>query len=302
VKLLDHVHELLLAGHVTEGMQELLPALKARCQHAQRPEWEQVVQFCLGHPLRALLHQDPFTRHAFEKPRGYPGDAILLDFIYGHDEGWPLPPGTTALGQAVHQFTIRSAACEGVRTRREFVAHLLDDLAAVHAKPHVLSVAAGHLREAHLSGAVRRKRFGRFIALDADSQSLDEVERCYGRYGVEPLVASIRQLLLPAPQLGTFDLVYSTGLFDYLAQGTAQRLALALFELLRPRGRLVLANFLPGIPDLGYMQSYMGWELIYRTREEMLDVVARVPQPDVRDIRLFAEENQNILFLEVTRA
>jgi hypothetical protein len=303
VKLLDHVRDLLLAGSVTEGMQELLPALRARRWYAQREEWARVVEVCLRHPLRALLHQDPFTHQAFAKPRGYPGDAVLLDFIYGHDEGWPLPPGTTELGAAVHRFTIQSPACEGVRSRREFIAHLLDDLAGVHyvSKPHVLSVAAGHLREAHLSAAVRRRRFGRFIALDADQESLREVERCYGAYGVKPLTASIRDLLVPRADLGTFDLIYSTGLYDYLGQSSAQRLALALFGMLRPRGRLVLANFLPGIPDLGYMESYMGWELIYRSRLEMLDVLARVPQSEVRDIRLFAEENQNIIFLEATR-
>jgi hypothetical protein len=102
-------------------------------------------------------------------------------------------------------------------------------------------------------------------------------------------------------RLGTFDLVYSTGLYDYVPATTGRRLTWALFEMLRPRGRLVLANFLPGIPDLGYMESYMAWNLIYRTRLEMLDLTMDIPQAAIRDVRLFAEENQNILFLEVTK-
>jgi len=300
-KLLDHVHDLLLNGRVNEGMEELLLTLKARRLSAPREEWQRLVKFCISHPLQSLLHQDPFTRHSFTKPRGYPGDAVLLDYIYGHEEGWALPPETTRLGQAIHDFTIRSAACEGVRTRREFIAQRLDEMGAA-GKPRVLSVAAGHLREAALSAAVKRRRFARFVAMDADAQSLREVERCYGRLGVEPLLATVRNLLLPSQSLGEFDLIYSTGLYDYLTQTTAQRLSLALFRMLAPRGRLVIANFLPGIPDLGYMESYMDWELIYRTRAEMLDVAARIPQNEMRDIRLFAEENQNILFLEATRA
>ncbi len=302
VKFLDHVRDLLLAGKVTEGMEELLPTLKARRLRSPRSEWREYVQFCLSHPLRALLHEDPFTRHAFLKPRGYAGDAALLDYIYGHDEGWPLPPSTSDLGRAIHEFTIRSPACEGVRARREFVAELLDDLAGQFRRMHVLSVASGHLREAHLSSAIKRHRFGRFVALDADPEALREVRRSYDRYRVECVVSSVRDLIQPTAPLGEFDLIYSTGLFDYLGQSTAQRLAEALFRQLRPRGRLVVANFLPGIPDLGYMESYMGWELIYRTRADMLDVVARVPQAELQDIRLFAEENQNILFLQATRA
>lgn len=301
-QLLDHVRDELLAGRVFEGMRELLPALKARRLTSSREEWTSQLHTCLQHPLRQLLHQDPFTRHAFDKPRGYPGDAELLDYIYGHDEGWELPAGTSDLGAAIHQFTIRSPACEGVRTRREFIARMLDDLVVRVPRPEVLAVASGHLREASLSSAVRRRRIGRLVALDADRESLGVVERCYGGYGVEPLAASVREVLNPKRVFGTFDLIYTTGLLDYLTQSTARRMAEALFGMLRPRGRLVIANFLPGIDDLGYMESYMGWELIYRTRLEMLDILARIPQAQVGDIRLFAEENQNIIFLEATRS
>ena len=65
-------------------------------------------------------------------------------------------------------------------------------------------------------------------------------------------------------------------------------------------GRLVVANFLPGIRDVGYMESYMDWKLIFRTRREMLDVANRIPEEEIRDIRLFSEENRIILFLQVT--
>ena len=126
-KLLDHVRDLLLRGRVHEGMDELVLTLKARRLRATQAEWRHFVQAALRHQLRVLLHEDPFTRHAFLKPRGYPGDAALLDYIYAHDEGRPLPPDTTDLGRAIHDYTIRSPASEGVRTRREFIANLLDD-------------------------------------------------------------------------------------------------------------------------------------------------------------------------------
>jgi SAM-dependent methyltransferase len=299
-KFLGHIHDLLLQGEVSEAFSELFPTLRARRSSATAEEWQGLMLACRSHPLRALIHQDPFTRHAYERPRGYPGDAPLLDFIYAVDEGWPLPAGTTLLGEAIFQITIRTEACEGVRARREFIAHLLDE-ASSECRPHVLSVAAGHLREASLSSAVRRRRLGRFVALDADGESLAEVQRCYGRWGVEVVQSSARRLLRPGT-IGRFDIIYSTGLFDYLAQGTARKLAAALFEALAPRGRLIIANFLPGLPGTGYMEAFMRWELIYRTRLELLDVFSLIPQEKTRDIRIFAEENQNILFVQVTRA
>ena len=119
--------------------------------------------------------------------------------------------------------------------------------------------------------------------------------------------ASIRQLLSQKANLGDFDLVYSTGLFDYLQQTTAQRLTSAMFEMLRPRGRLLVANFLPGIRDIGYMESFMDWKLIYRTRQEMLEVSAEHPpgrdprHPDLHRGKQNADEKQNIIFLQITK-
>ncbi len=299
-KFLDHMHDLLLDGRVEEAFAELFPTLKARRFAASESEWQDYLRACRAHPLCRLLHEDPFTRHAYDRPRGYPGDAPLLDFIYAVDEGWPLPEGTSALGEAIHRITIRTEACEGVRARREFIAHVLDEVSG-QGRPHVLSVAAGHLREAALCAAVRRRRLGRLVALDADAESLAEIERSYGRWGVETVRSSARRLLRP-DSLGRFDLIYSTGLFDYLAQKSARHLAAALFRGLNPQGRLVVANFLPGLPGVGYMEAFMRWELIYRNRMELLDLFALIPQEEVRDIRIFAEENQNILFVQVTRS
>ena len=38
--------------------------------------------------------------------------------------------------------------------------------------------------------------------------------------------------------------------------------------MLKENGRLLIANFMPSNPDMGYMEAFMGWELLYRTREE----------------------------------
>src|SRR5262249_8660423 len=102
--------------------------------------------------------------------------------------------------------------------------------------------------------------------------------------------------------LGPFDFVYATGLFDYLPLAAAQRLTWTMFQMLRPRGRLLVANFLPGILDVGYMESFMDWKLIYRDRRDMIRLADDSPQQEILDIRIVAEENQNIIFLLVTKA
>ena len=115
------------------------------------------------------------------------------------------------------------------------------------------------------------------------------------------LPASVRQILTQKIEFGKFDMVYSTGLFDYVQASMAQRLAEAMFGLLNPGGSLIIANFMPGIPDIGYMESYMAWQLIYRNRHEMLEMSMKIPEADIRDVRIFSDDNQHIIFLQITR-
>jgi len=140
---------------------------------------------------------------------------------------------------------------------------------------------------------------GRFVALDSDTRSLEEVDRAYSRFGIEVLPASVRQILTNNIDLGKFDLVYSCGLYDYVQQSMAQRLTEALFQLVKPGGHLLLANFMPGIGDMGYMESFMDWELIYRDRGQALDMASKIPQAAISNIRIFPDETHHVIFLQL---
>lgn len=281
-------------------LEDLFNALRERKIHSTPTDWAEFVQHSRKHRLMGLLHRDPFTYRAFTKPRGYAGDAVMMDFIYGREEMWPAPEAD-AIGTHIFNFTTQAPASEGVRSRRAFIAAKIDRLAEEIRRPHILSIASGHLREANLSAAVRRRRTGRFVALDADPLSLAEVRECYSRYGVETINASFREMIANKGRTGEFDFVYSTGLFDYLNQRIARRLVTAMFNMLRPGGTLLVANFLPNVRDIGYMETFMGWDLIYRSRNDMMDLTMNIPEEDVKEIRVLSEEYRNIVFLELTR-
>jgi extracellular factor (EF) 3-hydroxypalmitic acid methyl ester biosynthesis protein len=285
---------------IRDVMEDLFLSLSEHRQQCSRDDWNALVDKCRRHPVCKLLHEDPFTWRAFSKPRGYAGDAVLMDYIYGREDMCEQPTATP-LGTQLFEFTTGAPASEGVRARRGFVADLLDNLVADQLKMRVLSVAGGHLREAGLSSAVRRRRFERFVALDADKTSLEEVKRCYGKFGVETVLARVGRLIDTRLGLGQFDLIYSLGLFDYLPQRLGQRIVSRLFDMLRPGGKVLVANFLPSVRDIGYMEAFMDWHLIYRTRQEMIDLIDELPQAKIKNVQLFAEENQNIIFVMVTR-
>src|SRR5262249_41070129 len=144
-----------------------------------------------SHPLKAVIHQDPITRRAFEKPRGYAGDAELIDLIYGqHDM-----PRTSSVGAALYGHMFQAPAAQAVRARRDHLAERLDEIAMRIKRPRILSVACGHLREAQKSAAIADHCFGEFIGLDQDRMSIALVEREQAASGIKTINGSVKSIL-----------------------------------------------------------------------------------------------------------
>jgi hypothetical protein len=152
-----------------------------------------------------------------------------------------------------------------------------------------------------LSEVVRGGRVGEYLALDQDAASLQEVQRSYGHFGMTTWHASLRPLLTSDHDFGPFDLIYVAGLYDYLAATTARRLTRNLFALLTPGGRLLVANFLPNVPAVGYMESYMAWHLLCRTGRELAALADEVPPREIASTEVFEDPNGNIVFLLLTK-
>jgi hypothetical protein len=82
---------------LSNEIEHILPVLNVALDEVRRSlnaeDWKRFCSEVLHtHPVHDFFLEDPFTKHSFTKPRGYPGDADLLDYIYGHKT-----PNTTAL-------------------------------------------------------------------------------------------------------------------------------------------------------------------------------------------------------------
>jgi hypothetical protein len=298
--LLNDSYQQLQEGQVNLAMKTLVDGLEEKRQVSSDLEWMTYTRFCLLHPVRRLVHQDPFTRRAFEKPGGDPGDPVLLDLIFGVEQGLGPPADTTKLGRGIFQVTTNSLPCEGVRARAHRVAATVDDLALERRLPCVLSVGAGHLWEAQFSAALPEHRLGRWVALDSDAESLQEVCQRHGQHGVETVAGTTRQILSGRLALGEFDLVYSTQAFDYLQQPLAQRVTKRLSEMLRPGGVLLLANFPQEMNERGYMETFMDWHLVYRSDREMRNLASEINPADA-EVRVLAKELPRTTLLQIRK-
>lgn len=259
--------------------------------------WKALVPVVQRHPVSALFLEDPFTRWSFEKPRGYSGDAHLLDFIYGHPDAEAEIAAATPTGKALYDYTKDASSSVAVRERRDLLTKYVDQVADARGpETEILTIASGHLREADRSVALREQRLKRWIALDQDPLSVGSVARDFQGTCVEAVNGSVRSILNGKQKLGKFDFVYAAGLYDYLADNVAVKLTQKCLEMLKPGGLFLFANFAEGIRVEGYMETFMNWELLWRNEADMWRIVNASIDRNAVEPQVWFGENRNIVY------
>ncbi len=300
---LDQAHAELMGGEVTRGMSTLFSTLEHARATLLPEDWRRFcLDTCRSHPVAGLVRQDPFTRRGFDKPRGYAGDAVVLDFVY--EDRSPQGLGTTRIGGDINRFLCAQSSITALRGRRDRLARSIDEVCGARADARILSVACGHLRESRRSRAVLERQVGEFLALDQDVQSLGVIDSEVGHLGVKPVPGAVKSILRNTLRFEEMDLVYAAGLYDYLSQPIATRLTGQLFSMLRPGGRLLLANYADPHEGAGfkaYMEAFMDWWLVYREEGEVAGWMDEIPREQVRRRELFRDETENLVYLELTR-
>ena len=284
---------------VHEGMELLFSSLYEKRGEWSRKVWQQFCElFCPAHPILSFVHQDPMTFRAYSKPRGYAGDAVLIDYLYQHPSIAKNVELSSPIGQAVNEYLSSMRSANSVRWRCELLSRLIDETVDRVPGAEILSVASGHLREAKNSMAVQNHRIKRLVAFDQDKESLKTVEAEKNGWSVECVPGTIRDLIRRKITLGKFDFIYSAGLYDYLNDKAASFLTRALFGMLKKDGRLVIANFLESNTESGYMEAFMGWELNYRTREEFEAILGDLGQYVEK---VFFDDHRYVVYVELRK-
>ena len=284
------------------GMRMLIAGLRDLRARA-RANWAPLlVPLIRAHPAIPVLRQCPLTGHASTWPRGYPGDPGLLDLIYQQHPLQPtnLPPDV----QRITAIVQGGAPCRSIRIRRMLLADAIDAIAGRFPGAHILSLACGHLREAEWSIALAAGAVERLVAADQDEAALRTLAHDYhSRFpAIAPTPLSVRDVLEGHGEaLGRFHLVYAAGLCDYLPAPVAQLLALRLFGLLHPGGRLLLGNFGTGMVEIAYMESIMAWPLQWRTPDEIAAFADPIPAGETAARRVWPDPTGSCWYLEIER-
>ncbi|WEX75133.1 class I SAM-dependent methyltransferase [Sinorhizobium numidicum] len=276
---------------------QLIGALHAMRAKFHSSVWQALIPMVQNHSVSDFFHHDPFTRWSFEKPRGYSGDAQLIDFIYGHPSVSEEIAKASPLGRALYDYTKNAPSSVAVRERRDLLTRYVDEIAAERGpETEILTIAAGHLREADRSTALKERRIRRWVALDQDPLSVGSIARDFNGTCVEAIDGSVRGLLTKAHNLGQFDFIYAAGLYDYLTDKVAVKLTQRCLQMLKPNGVFLFANFADDISDDGYMETFMNWALLLRSEADMWRIINGSVDRNMVDTRLEFGANRNIVY------
>lgn len=263
--------------------------------------WRCAVAQMRRHPLAQVLHEDPLTRRSAEQPRGYQGDAELIDLIY---DGNPDAHGirvSTRRAASLYAWSHLGHAPSAVRRRREFLGRFLDHEASHRHRPRALSVACGHLREVEKSQAFRDGQFGEVVGIDQDAVTIASATQRHRDANVRLRRAGVQSLMAGREAGERYDIIWSAGLFDYLDDELARQLTEQLFSMLKPGGVAAIANFLPEIHDVGYMEAFMDWWLRYRSKDLLVDLARDIDKREMESIDVVDDGHSHIAYLIVRR-
>lgn len=281
--------------------------------------------------LHDLLKGAPYFYHSIFKPRGYAGDAQMMSLVYRNEY-----EGVDLFSKLLHKIGTDCDACVAIRNRKELLLHSFGEFQG----GKVLSLAAGPAQE--IQEYQQHKNDKKFLALDHDIETLKDAQKRNAdlRYGIANAfhiirgnkkylipkknrleschpksdTKGVRRLILPLKysigelKKDEFDLIYSAGLYDYIRtfddpqKGTIA-LTKALFDALKPKGRLLIGNISPKL-SIGVkwaMECLCDWYLIHRTEKEVLDFAQSIPQKEIGSIHVISEETGVNWFLDIRK-
>jgi SAM-dependent methyltransferase len=246
---------------------------RARCAAAARE---------LLHPW--LLCSDYWSR-SYLKPHGYAGDFRTLEWIYDLERDAcadPTKPAVVNLLDYLYR-TVHSVRAVWHRRRwyAQLVAELLDAIPP-RQPARILDLAPGGSR--YLRDVISTRADVTPVELtflDQDPAALSFIRswlpidlRARTRLICGP-VRHARELVFDGPRepFTGFDLVISTGLFDYLDPVAARQLLSDMTRLARPGGLVAISNFAPEDDSRIVKDWIVDWGLEYRDVSKLRDLV-----------------------------
>ena len=230
------------------------------------------------------LLRDPaeVNRHIYNKPLGYPGDYIMMNYIsdYNGDDNYL---GNSSYEKLINNYTCSiPVSCSNV-ARKNFLKDVIAEIINQNKIPKIASIGCGSARE--LIELLKEGKINKqvlFKCLDLEVKALKYIENRIEKISLDKkrflnlqylhrdITSIIRDKKLKDEIRGN-NLIYLSGVYDYLSDRMAERLTGELYSLLEKDGKMVICNMsLENAKHRAYYELLGEWCMVHRSKEKML--------------------------------
>ncbi|MFB9968607.1 hypothetical protein ACFFMP_00350 [Pseudoroseomonas cervicalis] len=259
--------------------------------------WQAALATLRAHPLQRLMLEDPLVRAGLARPGAGPS-PLALDLLLEHGAAEPHRAQLSRAGRDLAAATRELGYPAALRAQTRFLARVIDAVAERRPQAEILSLSAGHLREAEL--VAHGRGIARWVMQDSDVEALSRARR------EAPAGLPLRALRCGLPYFtrrpflrGCFDLITLAEL--PACPRAAAGLVDAAFAVLKPGGSLLLGSAGPAPAEAAWLEAYLGWRPAWRQAEELARLVSVPPAAELAAARVFPSLDGHRLYLRLER-
>ncbi len=243
-------------------------------------------KFYVRRQIHPLVLCSPFTYRSFHKPLGYAGDYEMVNMMVRD----PYEGGSLFAKLINHAF-LQTAPVVAHRNRIHYLTTKLRAEAERNAmkgrRTRILNLGCGPAHE--VKQFLENEELSDLCditLLDFNAETIEYTQKELARVRTQAgrvtpismLQRSVHKLLRQAStgdvdlKWESFDMVYCSGLFDYLSQRVCRRLNDLFARLLAPGGLMLVTNVSDTNPSRAWMEFVLEWNLIYRDDAAMMEI------------------------------
>ena len=287
-------------------------AMESEAIVAETPEQLHAAKALTETVLTPLLMDGLIWRHAYEKPRGYPGDFELMNLMYEQSL-----VGETIYGRLAHRLGCEERLASTLEDRRDYLtAFLASRLQAPEAKARnavrIANLGSGPARE--ISDLMRTYQGNQKLIvtlIDQDAGALEYAQRSMraaSNERADRLELRLRHIAFSdllrdeqlLSELGDQDVFYSAGFFDYLPNSVASSLLEQMWRLVGDRGFLLIGNAAELDGAAWVPEFVLDWPMIYRTETQLRQLCVGIG--DASCLRVESDRSKTWYFLSLQRS
>ena len=257
--------------------------------------------------LLPILGFPEVNNHIYTKPLGYAGDFITMNYILDQYNKFI---GKTSFEKFVNNYTCSIPISLSNISRKEFLKSQLLNAIGEYPEPvKITSIASGPARE--LIDLLNEKQIKKDVLIrlfDFETKAFAYIKEELGKikksmnvkleFIQDNLINLIRKPESRA-KIICQDFIYAFGIYDYLNDIVALKLTSILFDSIKANGTLLICNAsINKSSHRAYFELLGGWEMIYRTKEDMLHWTNKLSP---KQITIRDEPNEAYIYLIIRK-